>query len=62
MKRLLTMNELSISEMEEILADAERFANGAIGDLKSKQWLPIYSLNQVHVQNQALKWQKENLA
>lgn len=30
MKRLLTMNELSISEMEEILADAERFANGAI--------------------------------
>ena len=30
MKRLLTMNELSIPEMEEILADAERFANGAV--------------------------------
>lgn len=30
MKRLLTMNELEISQMEEILADAERFANGAV--------------------------------
>src|SRR6476620_3187787 len=30
MKKLLTMNELSIPEMEEILADAERFANGTI--------------------------------
>ena len=30
MKRLLTMNELSISEMEQILADAERFANGEV--------------------------------
>ena len=30
MKNLLAMNELSISEMEEILEDAERFANGAI--------------------------------
>lgn len=30
MKRLLTMNELSISEMEHILADAERFANGEV--------------------------------
>lgn len=30
MKRLLTMNELAISDMEEILADAERFANGAV--------------------------------
>ena len=30
MKRLLTMNELAISDMEEILADAERFANGDV--------------------------------
>lgn len=30
MKRLLTMNELTISEMEHILAEAEQFANGAV--------------------------------
>ena len=60
MRNLLTMNELSISEMEEILEDAEHFANGASWKPEEQTMVANYFLNQVHVQNQALKWRREN--
>ena len=62
MKKLLTMNELTITEIEKILHEAECFANGTSWIQSSRPQLPISSLNQVHVQKQALKWLKENWA